>query len=256
MSFSILDLGHPGHHDWNAWDTILWPLRANCLPGGLDTGPPWPRNPGFADRRQELDLLWEQLRPRPGARRECLVSGVAGSGKTQLALEFTYRHADHYGGCVWADPDQPPPRARRGSLLFILDDLDASKHWLDLVPEENVSILITTRAHLHSKEESVIHLQGFPAEEAVAWLAAVLDEHTYRRSTEVLPLLCASLGYLPFPLGVLRTLLARGLRSPAELMARIEARGPLKWLWGELTRDPTLCYRPLEEVAGALEEMI
>ncbi|GHO79489.1 hypothetical protein KSD_72600 [Ktedonobacter sp. SOSP1-85] len=70
---------------------------------------PFPRNPFFTGREEILSairhtLLQEQTTAvgQPSA-----VSGLGGIGKTQIALEYAYRHRQHYRSIFWVQADTP-----------------------------------------------------------------------------------------------------------------------------------------------------
>src|SRR6266851_3305408 len=65
---------------------------------------PYPRNPFFTGRDQELEYLYVQLHLRQTAvvGQVQSISGLGGIGKTQLAVEYAYRHHDAYQYVLWA----------------------------------------------------------------------------------------------------------------------------------------------------------
>ncbi|KAK5659347.1 hypothetical protein OQA88_1440 [Cercophora sp. LCS_1] len=66
---------------------------------------PLGQNPKFFGREEELERLWRFLAPEARASPSALVRsachGLAGSGKTQLALEFSYRHFEDFDAILW-----------------------------------------------------------------------------------------------------------------------------------------------------------
>ncbi len=71
---------------------------------------PWPRNVNFTGRDGELSALRERLatsRPAAVVVPQAL-HGLGGVGKTQLALEYAYRHAADYDVVWWVSAEQPP----------------------------------------------------------------------------------------------------------------------------------------------------
>ncbi len=65
---------------------------------------PFPRNPFFTGRDQELALLHAQLQQGTTAvvGQAQSISGLGGIGKTQLAIEYAYRHHAAYQYVLWA----------------------------------------------------------------------------------------------------------------------------------------------------------
>lgn len=71
---------------------------------------PWPRNPNFTGRAAELELLRRQLTGgsvRTAVALPHAVHGLGGVGKTQLAVEYAYRHATDYDLVWWIPAEQP-----------------------------------------------------------------------------------------------------------------------------------------------------
>src|SRR5579883_1550545 len=61
---------------------------------------PFPRNPFFTGREAELHALHTQLADGSTA-----ISGLGGVGKTQLAVEYAYRHRQEYQAVLWVRAD-------------------------------------------------------------------------------------------------------------------------------------------------------
>src|SRR5262249_27976524 len=69
---------------------------------------PFGRNPFFTGREDLLDTLHEQLRHSRtiALSQGQAISGLGGIGKTQLAVEYAYRHRQEYPkGVLWARAD-------------------------------------------------------------------------------------------------------------------------------------------------------
>lgn len=248
-------------------ETALRPLNAkfrNIHEGDpwQDGEPPWPRNNEFVDRDRELEQLWQTLKPQRGPRRECLVSGVAGIGKTQLALEFAYRYGKEYSRCTWIDGEDSPPlrSVNRGIHLIIIDMATSFAmnsidkiDWcntLESLPSHDASVLITARP---PADHAQVMLDGIPEEDAVKWLNEALPESAQGWNQAPLQTLCQAVHCLPFPLNVIRRVLRRSYRSPAEVLDRVQELGPRSWLAQEIERDPSLSYCPVEALPMALE---
>ena len=70
---------------------------------------PFPRNPDFVGRSDDLDRLHAVLQTRqPVGIRPAGLTGMGGIGKTQLAVEYVYRHKDDYpDGIFWVNAAEP-----------------------------------------------------------------------------------------------------------------------------------------------------
>jgi hypothetical protein len=70
---------------------------------------PFPRNPDFVGRSDDLKSLHAVLQKRePVGIRPAGLTGMGGIGKTQLAVEYVYRHkTDYPGGIFWVNAAEP-----------------------------------------------------------------------------------------------------------------------------------------------------
>ena len=68
-----------------------------------------PHNPNFTGRVDLLDRLSEALASgvRAAFTQTSAITGLGGIGKTQLALEYSYRHADDYKVVWWVRSEEP-----------------------------------------------------------------------------------------------------------------------------------------------------
>src|SRR5215469_15084627 len=66
---------------------------------------PYPRNPFFTGRDEVLTRLATALRPSTVAVQTQAISGLAGVGKTQIAIEYAYRFQEDYQVVLWAQAD-------------------------------------------------------------------------------------------------------------------------------------------------------
>ena len=66
-------------------------------------------DPGFVGREGELAALEAALAAsgRSALRQPAAVHGLGGVGKSLLAVEFAYRHADHYDAVFWLPAEEP-----------------------------------------------------------------------------------------------------------------------------------------------------
>ena len=64
--------------------------------------PPFPRNPFFTGREDQLQAIHTALTSRGRA----ALSGLGGIGKTQTALEYAYRHRSEYDQVFWLRAEQ------------------------------------------------------------------------------------------------------------------------------------------------------
>jgi NB-ARC domain-containing protein len=82
---------------------------------------PFPRNPDFVGRSDDLEALHVALQERgPVGIRPAGLTGMGGIGKTQLAVEYVHRHkADYPGGIFWVNAAEPLARglAQLGARL-------------------------------------------------------------------------------------------------------------------------------------------
>lgn len=82
---------------------------------------PLPRNPFFTGREEILQKLHTQLH----ADRATALQGLGGIGKTQVALEYAYRHAPEYNAIFWIGADTVESMIT--SLLGIAEVLQLSE---------------------------------------------------------------------------------------------------------------------------------
>ncbi len=166
---------------------------------------PYPRNPFFTGREDLLDQLTRELQKgyvtalsQPQA-----VSGMGGVGKTQLAIEYAYRHRGHYQAVLWARAESQEalttsfvalaealrlPEScqqdaaitvqavlswlnRKTDWLLILDsadDLDLVRELLPSMPLGHV--LLTTRAQAMGRLARKIEVETFTPEQGACFL--------------------------------------------------------------------------------------
>ena len=70
------------------------------------------RNPYFTDRDQALAELHQALTAGQTAALTQAIKGLGGVGKSQLALEYAFRHVGEYDGIWWLHAEEPTTLAR------------------------------------------------------------------------------------------------------------------------------------------------
>jgi tetratricopeptide (TPR) repeat protein len=141
---------------------------------------PYWRNPFFTNREAALTGLYNAFASLQASLRVQALSGLAGIGKTQVAVEYAYRYANNYQAVLWVHADSPeillasfvdlaevlglPERNETSQplivravkqwlqhntrWLLIVDNLEDTDLLREVVPSPHSGhILITTRAH-------------------------------------------------------------------------------------------------------------
>jgi hypothetical protein len=164
---------------------------------------PPPRNPAFTGREAQLAVLRERLGAGPAAAPQAL-HGLAGVGKTQLAIEYAYRHVGDYDLVWWVPSDEPavavaaladlaealgvgrPGAADEsadaavavlrdggaGRWLVVADNVDAPSGLWGLVRATGTSghLLVTSRHPGWGAVAQLVEVDVFPRSEAIALL--------------------------------------------------------------------------------------
>ena len=121
---------------------------------------PYPRNPVFTGREDILKQLSESLKT---GQRILAICGLGGVGKTQVAIEYAYRHRDEYRALLWVRADSHkslildfvalarqlhlPEKDNQDQTIVV----EAVKQWMDrqsqwlLILDNAEDILMTTR---------------------------------------------------------------------------------------------------------------
>jgi tetratricopeptide (TPR) repeat protein/transcriptional regulator with XRE-family HTH domain len=97
---------------------------------------PWPRNPLFTGRQQVLETLFAQ----PGIDQATALApsfalhGLSGIGKTQIALEYVYRHTLQYSAVFWIEAGSEvqilSSLSRIASVLHLREQGERNPHWM------------------------------------------------------------------------------------------------------------------------------
>jgi tetratricopeptide (TPR) repeat protein len=192
-------------------------LRSKLRPQSMD----WPlplwnvpywRNLFFTGRQEILADLQKTFTSPQAALQVQALSGLAGVGKTQLAVEYAYRYASDYQAVLWVHADAP--EILQSSFVELAEVLDlpekseasqpaivkAVKRWLqqnarwllivdnledidllrDLVPAPHVGhIFVTTRSHRTGQIAHRVDLEPMPIDEGALLLL--------RRAKHLLP---------------------------------------------------------------------
>lgn len=164
---------------------------------------PLARNPYFTGREAELQEVSAGLHAGSPGAGGLAISAAGGSGKTQLALEYAYRHREQYRSVFWAPAsshatlsgaysdmamllDLPAKEQQEQQLIVraVVDWLAHQQNWLlifddigdvsllkDFVPETfSGHLLLTTRNGVTGKLARRIRLKKLPQEECRRFL--------------------------------------------------------------------------------------
>jgi tetratricopeptide (TPR) repeat protein len=212
---------------------------------------PEARNPYFTGRDEMLRRLHEDLVSCEQAALTQAISGLGGVGKTQLALEYAYRHANEYEGVWWLRAETPATLAedyaglapslgiavvadqdavirdvresliRRHGILLIFDNAtgaDTLTPYLPVGPGNRV--LVTTREQYWpgatTEEVPVLELG-----QAVRFLLDRSGQSDQAAAQDI----ANRLGCLPLALEQAAAYVARCRKSLADYAALLEARG-------------------------------
>lgn len=203
---------------------------------------PFPQNADFIGREKELVWIHQQLiggtDPLSG---KVGVVGMAGIGKTQLAIEYAYRFQRSYPrGIYWINgaeavvdefyrvadedynhdfgtPASTPFQALNnffngeGNLLLIIDNLDdlrkLSQPILNgrTIVESSFYVLFTSRSKLPLPTVQYITLSPFAEKDAYTYIMRTIGNRLLEEEVEhtyLLKDLCRAIGYLPLALSL------------------------------------------------------
>ena len=134
-----------------------------AFPGALPPGfkVPLRRNPNFTGREALLDALREALTSGKAAALTQAIHGLGGVGKTQLALEYAYRHAADYRLVGWVRSEEAVRRASDYAALAAalgLPEKDA---------QDQDAIIQAVRACLETRGDWLLVFDNAPAPQAL-----------------------------------------------------------------------------------------
>ncbi|GCL54469.1 hypothetical protein NIES3806_18110 [Microcystis aeruginosa NIES-3806] len=200
----------------------------------------------FVGREDAMVQLHHQLQQQERIAITAVVTGMAGVGKTELALQYALHHkkkSTYPGGICWIGvqaetvgvqllnfaksllglfpPEdlnlrgqldycwarwQPP-----GDVLLILDDVHQYEEIKDYLPppEQRFKVLITTRQHWLAASFEQLRLPVLSESAALALLESLIGTSRLQAELEVGKGLCAWLGYLPLGLELVGRFLKR-----------------------------------------------
>ncbi|WP_287739345.1 tetratricopeptide repeat protein [Microcystis sp. M179S2] len=200
----------------------------------------------FVGREDAMTQLHHQLQQQERIAITAVVTGMAGVGKTELALQYALYHkkkSTYPGGICWIGvqaetvgvqllnfaksqlglfpPEdlnlrgqldycwarwQPP-----GDVLLILDDVHQYGEIQDYLPpqEQRFKVLITTRQHWLAASFEQLRLPVLSESAALALLKSLIGASRLQAELEVGKGLCAWLGYLPLGLELVGRFLKR-----------------------------------------------
>ncbi len=194
----------------------------------------------FVGREQELSRIHQAFQQSS----PIVLSGMGGSGKTELALQYAWQHkGDYPAGICWINvlnsdpglailffareylglniPNQGTLSERvlycwqnwpEGNALIIFDDVrdyDQIKSYLPPGKDSRFRVLITTRKEYLSATIATFRVKVLKEEDALDLLRSYLADNRIDTQIEAAKLLCQDLGYLPLALELVARLLKR-----------------------------------------------
>ena len=187
----------------------------------------------FVGRDDELKELYEQLQAG-GTIAISAISGMGGIGKTELALQYAYKHLDlqtYPGGVCWLRARQEVgtqivsfaqthlglapsedlelldkvtvcwQQWRDGDVLVVFDDVQSYAEIQPFLPpgKSRFKVLLTTRLTLQSPVQK-FEIKVLSEEKALELLRAIVTDGRIDQDLETAKQICHWLGYLPLGL--------------------------------------------------------
>jgi MinD-like ATPase involved in chromosome partitioning or flagellar assembly/tetratricopeptide (TPR) repeat protein len=218
------------------------------------------RNARFTGREADLRNLRRQLRIDRSARPlsgtlPVALHGMAGIGKTQIAMEYAYRFRSAYDVVAWIDadassdvdtalyelgkrlmplPESVPEGVRLvlqalarggepfGRWLLIFDNAEEPERLADLMPKGQGHVLITSRDPLWGDRARAVTVDVFERAESIAHLVQRVTTMTPAEAEGV----AEALGDLPIAIAAAAAWLAETGTSVADYLRQIEADDP------------------------------
>jgi len=206
------------------------PTRAEKPPGNI-INIPHPHNSNFTGRKDLLEKLHEALAAgeRAAFTQTSAITGLGGVGKTQLALEYSYRHADDYQVVWWVRSEEPATLAadysglagrldlpekssqdqgviveavrcwleQNGSWLLVFDNAQNFKDLEDYLPRTGSGhVIITSRNQSWGGVARMLPVDIFTPAESVEFLR----RRTRQDDEDTAKALAQALGNLPLAL--------------------------------------------------------
>lgn len=134
------------------------------------------RNNSFTGRDEELRKLHEMFNESGNSSepKACIINGIGGVGKTQLALEYTYRYQYLYGAIFWLRTENLVELAKSysaiGNKLGIVDDKNEGRRlsriaeWLETTRESIAPLHFFSELTDSSPRVGVAYCHGQPGE--------------------------------------------------------------------------------------------
>ncbi|NEP81128.1 MAG: tetratricopeptide repeat protein [Okeania sp. SIO3B3] len=213
----------------------------------------------FVGREQELESLHQELQ-RKDKLVVCSIVGMGGIGKTELALQYTYKYGQQYsGGICWVNSQMYPLNASKivalaqaqldlkpskeldlttqvqycwhnwkdGDVLVIFDDVIQYEDIEPFLPPVNprFKILITTRNKGLNQSFSLIDIDTLAQDVALELLRSYLGSSRLEVEGEAAQKICQLLGFLPLALRIAGSYLSkRRSLSLEEMLSRLKAK--------------------------------